>query len=113
MQGGSHGRGRGAKKSQERDGAIPPRYKVRNLRMILDTCGIGIARRVVGHIGAERRPRARRRTDLFFEYATTTIAAAWEIYHGASDSIELESVNEREGDATQKKTACFWQSSLR
>jgi hypothetical protein len=41
--------------------------------------------------------------NFFFEHATATIVAAWEIYHGASDSIELESLNEREGDATQEK----------
>jgi hypothetical protein len=72
--------------------------------MILDTSGIGIARRIVGHIGAKRRPRARRRTNFFFQHATATIAAAWEIYHGASDSIELESLNEREGDATRENS---------
>jgi hypothetical protein len=80
--------------------------------MILDTSGIGIARRIVGHIGAKRRPSAGRRTNFFFEYATTTIAAAWEIYHGASDSIELESLNEREGDAT-RENSLVWPSCRR
>jgi hypothetical protein len=70
--------------------------------MILDPRGIAVARCIIGDVCAKRRPSGRRRTDFFFEHAAATITPAWEIYHGASDSIEPETLNKRVGDATQQ-----------
>src|SRR3954468_10618770 len=92
---------RNTEQTQERDRAITPRHEVRNLRMILYTRGIAVARSVVRHVCTKCGPGSRRRTDFFFQHAATAIIAAWEIYHDASGSNESESSNKRVIDASR------------
>ena len=100
MQRGRYGRRSNSEQAQKRDGAISSRHKIRNLWMILNTRRIAVARGVLPHVRLKRCSRARRRSDFFLQHAATTITSAWEIYHGASDSNELTSLNNGEGNAT-------------
>jgi hypothetical protein len=70
--------------------------------MILDSGRIAISRRIIRGLRMHCRPSARRRTYFFLEHAAATIIPAWKIYHGASDSIGLENLIKRVGDATEK-----------
>src|SRR3954452_19461041 len=85
MQCRSHRGGGGAKQTQERNRAVPPRYKIRYLWMILDASRVAIGRPVVRHIHTVGCSRARSRADFFRQHATATVIPTWEIYHGASN----------------------------